>query len=408
MAAAIFISHASADGAAATELVAALEAAGHRCWIAPRDIRAGLSYPSEILRGIQGCAAMVVLVSAPANASPHVAKEVELAHREGKRLLPLRIEIVEPEGDLRYWLSAAQWIEGYRLPPPDRARAVVAALDGGAPVAGTRPRRGRDWKKPAFMLAGGAALGLGLYLALVAGGVFGVRIAEEGTRRAQVAASPEAAERCHQLRRRLVDDYSSTPVRFAVLGRPAIDVLADCEQAAATAPDDAALAAEYGWALAAMGRFDEALPAFRRAESAGDGLGAYGLAVFTLFGLAGVEKDETQARLLMERARLGVPLASARLAWFYAQGLGGVEKSDIEARRLFQAAADQGNVNGQVNLGLMYQNGLAGLPRSPARAARLFRAAAEQDYDFAIRLLTALCTGAEAAAAGDENCAGYR
>lgn len=403
MAAPIFISHASGDGAAAIELVAALEAAGHRCWIAPRDIRPGLSYPSEILRGIQGCAAMVVLVSAPANASPHVAKEVELAHREGKRLLPLRIESVEPEGDLRYWLSAAQWIEGYRQTAAIRAQAVAAALDGAAPVVGP-PARRKPWAKPAFLLAGVAALGVGLYLAFAFIGKGG----EDAPRPTPVAAAPEAAERCHQLRRRLVDDYSSSPVRFAVLGRPAVDVLADCEQAAAATPDDLALAANHGWTLAAMGRFDEALPAFRRAAEAGDELGAYGLAVFTLFGIAGVPKDETEARLLMEKARLGVPLASARLAWFYAQGLGGVEKSDIEARRLFQAAADQGNVNGQVNLGLMYQSGLAGLPRSPSRAARLFRAAAEQDYDFAIRLLTALCGGADGAAAGAENCEGYR
>lgn len=42
-----FISHASDDADAGTEVCDHLEAKGHRCWIAPRDVRAGHSWGSS-------------------------------------------------------------------------------------------------------------------------------------------------------------------------------------------------------------------------------------------------------------------------------------------------------------------------------------------------------------------------
>jgi len=64
----LFISHSTRDGGPiAQQLSAALEAAGHRCWIAPRDVRPGVPYPGQIVGAIESCAGLVLLVTPAAN-----------------------------------------------------------------------------------------------------------------------------------------------------------------------------------------------------------------------------------------------------------------------------------------------------------------------------------------------------
>jgi hypothetical protein len=75
----IFISHASQDKKVADAMCARLEHSGIRCWVAPRDIRPGMTYGAEIVHAISNARVMVVILSGQANLSPHVAKEVERA-----------------------------------------------------------------------------------------------------------------------------------------------------------------------------------------------------------------------------------------------------------------------------------------------------------------------------------------
>ena len=124
----VFLSYASPDQEAADALVAALEREGLRCWIAHRDVRASRTYPAEIVRAIEGCRAMVLVFSAHVNASEDVAREVHLAEEADKPVLPVRIEPVEPEGDLRYTLAAVHWLDAWPLPVERHAPAVVAAV----------------------------------------------------------------------------------------------------------------------------------------------------------------------------------------------------------------------------------------------------------------------------------------
>ena len=75
----IFISYASEDAALADQVRTGLEQAGVPCWIAPRDIESGTSFPAAITAAIQSCGALVLLLTAQSNASRHVLSEVELA-----------------------------------------------------------------------------------------------------------------------------------------------------------------------------------------------------------------------------------------------------------------------------------------------------------------------------------------
>ena len=50
----VFVSYASQDAAVANAIVAALEQQGLRCWVAPRDVRAGAHYADAIIQAING------------------------------------------------------------------------------------------------------------------------------------------------------------------------------------------------------------------------------------------------------------------------------------------------------------------------------------------------------------------
>src|SRR3954466_16432399 len=86
----VFVCHASDDADTAQRAVAALEAAGIACWIAPRDIEAGETYTQAILDGLDAAPAIVLIFSSATNESPHVARELEAAVGSSRRGIPGR------------------------------------------------------------------------------------------------------------------------------------------------------------------------------------------------------------------------------------------------------------------------------------------------------------------------------
>src|SRR4051794_34962405 len=96
----VFVSHSSKDKSVADAVCAALEARGVRCWVAPRDIPAGVSWGSAIIDAIGDSRVMVLVFSSQSNASRQVVREVERAVAKGLALLPLRLEDVAMNKDL--------------------------------------------------------------------------------------------------------------------------------------------------------------------------------------------------------------------------------------------------------------------------------------------------------------------
>ncbi len=107
----VFISYASQDAAVADTVVEALERAGLKCWIAPRDVVPGALYADEIVRAINQCQVVVVILSDRAVASPHVGKEIERASSKRRRIVALRIGAVSLPRSFEYFLSESQWID---------------------------------------------------------------------------------------------------------------------------------------------------------------------------------------------------------------------------------------------------------------------------------------------------------
>jgi hypothetical protein len=109
----LFVSHVSEDRAAALEIVAELERRGVRCWIAPRDVRAGRPFDDEIADAIEASRAMLLIFSEHCNASDYIRREVTVAGESHKVVIPFRIENAQPKHGLRVRLSDLHWIDGF-------------------------------------------------------------------------------------------------------------------------------------------------------------------------------------------------------------------------------------------------------------------------------------------------------
>ena len=127
----LFVSHSSGDADVARELRVELEKAGYTCWMAPDDVVGTGAWTEQILDAIESSRAMLILVSARANESAHVSREVNLAIGRNHAVLPIRIEPVNPDGSLEYLLSLVQRVDAF--PPPisahkDQILRRVAAM----------------------------------------------------------------------------------------------------------------------------------------------------------------------------------------------------------------------------------------------------------------------------------------
>jgi TIR domain len=150
----VFISHSAQDKKVSETICAALEQSGIRCWIAPRDVRAGKSFPGEITRAIQQSKVMLLIFSRHSNSSEQVLREVQLAVDSHVPIVRLRIEDIPLSDDLRYYLSTPHWLDALshpvskHIPPVARAikelleqstETIPAAAEGAAATTATTP-----------------------------------------------------------------------------------------------------------------------------------------------------------------------------------------------------------------------------------------------------------------------------
>src|SRR5882757_7085211 len=100
-----FISYSHRDKTTAVATCAALEAAGVRGWIAPRDIVPGTDWGEAIIDAVTGAKIMVPVFSGHTNVSPQIKREVERAVSKAIPIIPLRIEDVAMSKSFEYFLS---------------------------------------------------------------------------------------------------------------------------------------------------------------------------------------------------------------------------------------------------------------------------------------------------------------
>ncbi len=106
----VFISHSSVDKEIADRLCSFLEHNGLKCWIAPRDIEPGCEWPVAIREATRHVKVMVVIYSVNSARSTQVPKELTLADKRKKKIIPYKIDDTDLIGSFDYFLSGAHWI----------------------------------------------------------------------------------------------------------------------------------------------------------------------------------------------------------------------------------------------------------------------------------------------------------
>ena len=106
--------------------------------MAPDDMHGADAWPQQLAQAIESCGAMILLLSAKANNSDHVAREVSIAVSNAKPILALRLESARPSGSLGYLLQLQQLFDIFPGPLEEHVERVLTELR--ASLRGPRPR----------------------------------------------------------------------------------------------------------------------------------------------------------------------------------------------------------------------------------------------------------------------------
>lgn len=87
--------------------------------MAPRDVNPGSDYSDQIADALERSTVMVMIFSRWANQSRHVKNEIDRAFNLGRIIIPFRIEDIEPEKGLAYYLAKTHWLDAV-TPPLER------------------------------------------------------------------------------------------------------------------------------------------------------------------------------------------------------------------------------------------------------------------------------------------------
>lgn len=124
----VFISYSEKDKPTADAACFALESKQVRCWIAPRDILAGVNWGEAIVDAIAQAKVMVLVFSSHANRSPQVMREVERAVNKGIPILPFRIEDVPLSKAFEYYISTRHWLDALTPPLEQHLRKLATTV----------------------------------------------------------------------------------------------------------------------------------------------------------------------------------------------------------------------------------------------------------------------------------------
>ncbi|MEE9380898.1 MAG: toll/interleukin-1 receptor domain-containing protein, partial [Hyphomonadaceae bacterium] len=123
---ATFVSYAHANSETVWPLTSQLEADGVAIWIDRDDLKAGQGWAGTIVRAIKQSGRFCLMCSAESFASDHVRREIYLADKYGKPMLPVRLDDAEMPEDIEYFLIDRQWVDLAGMDMDGQMRALKA------------------------------------------------------------------------------------------------------------------------------------------------------------------------------------------------------------------------------------------------------------------------------------------
>lgn len=124
----IFISHSIEDKEIANLICSHLEEEGIKCWIAPRDISPTRIWSEEIPQAIQGAKILILILSKSSNISDNVLREIVLACQLDKKIVPVRVEKIDPSDRLQFLIQIWQFIDIYKGDFTENTHVMVKQL----------------------------------------------------------------------------------------------------------------------------------------------------------------------------------------------------------------------------------------------------------------------------------------
>lgn len=112
----VFISYSTVDSDVANAVCYYLESGNIRCWIAPRDVQAGISWAGQLMRAIRESKIFLLIYSKDFNRSPQVISELTEAVEAGCIIVPFRIDQTPMNDDLAFYLKKVHWLDAMNPP----------------------------------------------------------------------------------------------------------------------------------------------------------------------------------------------------------------------------------------------------------------------------------------------------
>jgi len=132
----IFLSYCRTDAAVAEAFYNAATARNLNVWW-DRLIPVGRDWRESIVEALNRSAVLLILFSAASNKSSQLIKELSIADRQKKLVIPVLIDNAEPEGAYLYEMASRNWINLY----PDPTSRVKALVDRLADHVGVKPKK---------------------------------------------------------------------------------------------------------------------------------------------------------------------------------------------------------------------------------------------------------------------------
>jgi hypothetical protein len=111
----VFVSYSRKDAEPALQIVAQLKSNNFDVWLDRHAITGGNLWREDIVKAINECSVFLILLSAASVQSRNVRKELDLADKKGKPVLPLFLSLVDLPDNMEYALAGIQWIDCTRL-----------------------------------------------------------------------------------------------------------------------------------------------------------------------------------------------------------------------------------------------------------------------------------------------------
>ena len=124
----IFVSYAFANSEVVLPLVDDVQSAGVSIWIDREQLKPGMHWAGNIVRAIKSTDLFCLMCSAQSFASDHVRREIYLADKYKKSILPVMLDGALMPEDIEYFLIDRQFLDMTALDPSDRGNALREAL----------------------------------------------------------------------------------------------------------------------------------------------------------------------------------------------------------------------------------------------------------------------------------------